>query len=477
MFQDTISAVSTPRGKGGVAVIRISGHDALAIADRVFKPANAGVPLKDEPRKARLGTILAPCNGAGNTWTSVDQGLALFFPGPSSFTGEDVVELHCHGGALLTETILSATFVAGARAATAGEFTRRAFLNGKMKLTEAEALGMMLEASTESQIQLASTILQKGSPLSHELNLIYDELVLLLSTAYAQIDYPDEDLGELSPEECLDKINSVEERLESLLSTFQTGHAVIEGIETVLCGRTNVGKSSVYNRLVGSEQAIVTNIPGTTRDILVHQAVCGDVLLNLNDTAGIRESDPEDPVEKIGISRALSKLGGAELILAVFDASSELTEADHAVVSALKSTMREHPSQNIMILLNKCDLPVVVKEETITALFDRKLPIFLLSTLTGEGWDHVTDYIQKAFIDGSLNLNESAIVMNARQHACLLSALEAVRRGKASLIDGITFDVVSSDLEEALEALKQTDGRSVSEDIVASIFSHFCVGK
>ena len=474
MLQDTISAVSSPRGKGGVAVIRISGSNALQIADRMFLPFGP-LPLQATPRKARLGSLLAPT--ASIDWSPVDQGLALYFPSPASFTGEDVIEFHCHGGALLTETLLGATFAAGARPATAGEFTRRAFLNGKLKLHQAEALGLMLEAETEEQLLLASSGLRENSPLTKALNALYDDLVLLLSTAYARIDYPDEDLADLSPEEVLTSLQKISTALSALLKSFRTGHAVVEGIQTTICGRPNVGKSSIYNRLIGENKAIVTDIPGTTRDILEHTAQCGEVLLRLSDTAGIRDLQSADPVEQIGIEKARQKLADAELILAVFDGSEALTDVDTALIASLKATLTDNPRAYLLFVLNKSDKPAAVSPEQLNQAFGKAVPCVAVSAQSGEGWSNLVSLIQKTFLEGHLDLSQNAIIMNARQNACLVSALEAVRRAEKSLSLGFTFDIVSSDLEEALESIRQVDGRSVNEDIVSSIFAHFCVGK
>ena len=475
MLGDTISAISTPRGKGGVAILRISGPQALSVAEKVFLPAGRR-PLAETPRVARYGTLLAPI-GAGADWVPADRGLALFFPAPASFTGEDVVELNCHGGPLLTETLLSATFAAGARPATAGEFTRRAFLCGKLSLTEAESLGMMIDARTESQLCAASSGLARNNPLGQALTQLYERLTLLLSTAYARIDYPDEDLADLSDDEVLSSLDGLLSDLRRLLDTYRTGHAVMEGIPCVLCGRTNAGKSSIYNRLAGGDKAIVTDIPGTTRDVLECTACAGEVLLHLHDTAGLRPGDGADAVERIGIQRAMNALEEAELILVVVDVSRPLDDEDQMVLEAVRAVCARRPSVRIMLLLNKADLPARCDLPDVKAALGPDIAAFDVSARTGDGFDALVKAIRDLYVDEGLSLASDPVLMNARQKACIVGATEALTRARASLSAGYTFDLVSADLEEALEALGETDGRNVNEDIVASIFSHFCVGK
>ena len=475
MLGDTISAVSTPRGKGGVAILRISGPQALSVAEKVFLPAGAH-PLDATPRTARLGSMLAPVS-SHTDWSAIDRGLALFFPEPGSFTGEDVVELHCHGGPLLTETLLSATFAAGARPAAAGEFTRRAFLNGKLSLTEAESLGMLIDAQTESQLSAASSGLARDNPLGKSLSALYERLTLLLSTAYARIDYPDEDLAELSDEEVLNSLSGLLGDLDRLLETYRTGHAVMEGIPCVLCGRTNAGKSSIYNRLAGSDKAIVTDIPGTTRDILECSVSVGEVLLKLRDTAGLRSSDGSDAVEQIGIRRALKALDEAELILTVVDLSRPLDDEDRMVFAAVRAACDRSPNTRALLVCNKSDLHPQKDLAPIWTALGRELPSVAVSAKTGEGFDQLTAFIRSLYIDEGVSLSSDPLLMNARQRACIVGAIDALTRAQTSLSAGYTFDLVSADLEEALESLGETDGRTVNEDIVASIFSHFCVGK
>ena len=333
-FFDTIAAVSTPRGKGGIAVLRISGEQTRAVLGKVFRPF-AKSP-EAHPRYAAYGEILGQ-NGA-----VLDEGIAVFFNAPHSFTGEDVAELSCHGGALMTQEVLTAVLAAGARPAEPGEFTRRAVQNGKMKLSAAEALGELLEAKTTGQLQLARGGM--SGKLSTALESAFSRLSLLLADVYAKIDFPDEDLNSMSREELTAQLTALRGELSALLATYRAGHAVAEGVATVICGPVNAGKSTLYNALVGREAAIVTDVAGTTRDVLCETVGLGQVTLRLFDTAGLRET--EDTVEGIGIARARAAMQEAELILCVLNASAE---AD-AEVQVLLDEMRAKNTPVVVVL-------------------------------------------------------------------------------------------------------------------------------
>ena len=462
MLGDTIAAVSTPRGKGGVALLRISGPEALAIASRVCKPKN-GKPLSAAPsRTAIYADILAP--EKDGTWLAVDDGLVTVFRAPASFTGEDTVELCCHGGMLLTETVLTAVLAAGARAAQAGEFTRRAFLNGKLGLSSAEALGNMLEAQTREQLTLAHAGMH--GKIEGRCREIYDTLCATLASIYVKIDYPDEELADMSREEIIEALSASADRLSSLAESYRTGHAIAEGIATVICGRPNVGKSSLYNRIVGREAAIVTEVEGTTRDVLTEVASLGRVTLRLFDTAGLHET--ADPVEQIGIARANSAMEHAELILAVFDVSAPVSAEDKALMERLEAV-----PCTVVAVLNKADR-ASVSAEHYRAHFANTVT---LAAKDGTGMDELTALVERLFTDGKLDSRTDAVLTNARQHAAAISSLEAVRRALDSLRAGYPIDLCCTDVELAMEALTELDGRAVSEDIVSEIFSHFCVGK
>lgn len=462
MLGDTIAAISTPQGKGGVALLRVSGPRAIEICADVFVPKNQK-PLSDAvSRMAIYGSILAP--EEDGTFLPVDDGIATVFRSPASFTGEDTVEICCHGGILLTQTVLSALFAAGARPAEAGEFTKRAFLNGKLGLSSAEALGNLLEAQTKEQLTLAHSGMH--GRVEARCQEIYDSLCVILASIYAKIDYPDEDLADMSREEMITSLGECEAKVLSLSETYRTGHAIAEGIPTVICGRPNVGKSSLYNRILGRDAAIVTSVEGTTRDILSDRASLGRVTLRLFDTAGLHETENE--VEKIGIERARAALHDAELVFAVFDGSQEPNEEDLAIAQTVMSCQAP-----VIAILNKSDLG----HANDSYYRQRFSNVVTLSAENGAGIDQLTALVEELFTDGALDTRNDAVLTNARQQGAALSALAALRRCLSGLRAGVEIDLCCTDVEDAMQSIAQIDGRAVSEDIVSRIFSHFCVGK
>ena len=461
-INDTIAAVSTPRGKGGIAVIRISGVDAVEIAAGVFEPA-CGKELGElASSRAVYGKIYSPAHKGG---VPIDDGIATVFRAPRSFSGEDTVEISCHGGLLVTESVLAAVLSAGARHAEAGEFTRRAFVNGRMGLSEAEALSNLLEAKNRAQLKLARSGLEGN--LRKKCDEIYASLRLILASLYAKIDYPDEDLADMSADEMRQKLEEVLEELEKVAATYKSGHAVAEGIKTVICGRPNVGKSSLYNRIVGREAAIVTEVEGTTRDVLEETASLGGVTLRLCDTAGLRSSG--DVVERIGIERAYEKIEDAELILAVFDGSSELCDEDRELIDYL-SCHRDR----VVAVINKSELECRIDKKKIAEAFGEVIEI---SAKTEEGIAPLSEAAESRFLDKELDPERDAIVFGARQHAALEKTVALLSGALEILRDEGEIDAASFAVETAMGALAELDGRQVGDDIVSQIFSSFCVGK
>ena len=463
MLGDTIAAISTPRGRGGVAVLRVSGPDAIAIADRIFEAKNGKRLAEQTARVAVRGDIFATL-GDGERRV-IDDGLVTVFRAPASFTGEDTVEISCHGGVLLTETVLTSLLCVGARAAEAGEFTRRAFLNGKLGLSSAEALGNILEAQTEAQLVLAQAGMR--GRIEGRSEEIYSQVRDILASIYAKIDYPDEDLADMSREEMLQALIKCKDMTDTLVRSYRTGHAVAEGIATVICGKPNVGKSSLYNRLVGREAAIVTDIEGTTRDVLTETASLGRVTLRLYDTAGLRET--ENLVERIGIERTREAMERAELILALFDGSRPADEEDRELVERLKCG-----GCTVIAVFNKSDLASEGIDEFYLSHLENRVSI---SARTGEGIEELERLVDRLFTDGEIRLGEDAVLTNARQHAAARNASEALARAMDALTCGLPIELACTDAEGAMEAIAELDGRAVSEDIVSQIFSHFCVGK
>jgi len=461
---DTVAAISTPYGKGGVAMIRISGSDAISVAQRVFVCAS-GKMFSDIPHaKAVYGEIFMP-DGKSRGENSIDDGIAVVFRAPHSFTGEDTVEITCHGGILVTQKVLSAVLCAGARAAEAGEFTRRAYVSGKMKLTEAEALGHLLESRSESQLLLARSGMR--GKLSGRMEELYCSLRDVLSGIYAVIDFPDEDLSEMSREEMENELYSVELAIRRLANTYGTGRAVTEGIPTVICGRTNAGKSSVYNRILGYDAAIVTDIEGTTRDVLRENASIGKVMLSLCDTAGLRDTD--DKVESIGIERSLREIDNAELILAVFDGSAKPNDDDRELVELIKAS-----GKTAIALINKSDVSDGSEFFELCRGIDGTVSI---SAATGEGFDVLTEVVDGLFIDGNIDIANDAVVTGARQYAALNNSADLLGKVLDDMRAGVSLDACCVGVECAMAALGEVDGREIGEEIVAEIFSRFCVGK
>ena len=457
-YTRTIAAIATPPGKGGVALIRVSGSEALSVVSRVFR-SRANASLRSfPPRKALYGDFLS------DEGECIDDGLIFYYPAPHSYTGEDTVELSCHGGILVSHTILEALFAAGASPAEAGEFTRRALLHGKLSLSEAEAVGALLDAKTDAAIRV--TARESRTALSQALSSLTDRLLSLLSSLYAVIDYPEEDLTDMTDREVRDTVDALYAECVSLLSSYRTGRAVTEGIPTVIVGVPNVGKSSLYNLLGGDDAAIVTSYAGTTRDILERTVTLGDIVLRVSDTAGLRET--ADPIEQMGVERARQRLDESELVLFLLDGSTAPTDED----IRLLDTLRPRAAQ-VILLLNKADLGICPQASDACSGFPYVLPF----SVTEGDLTPLVSLLSKLWTDESLSLGHDPILTSARQAESLRQAVEALSDARESLRVGMETDAVSSVLEVALKALSALDGREVSEEIVSRIFSRFCVGK
>ena len=460
-FFETIAAISTPPGKGGVALIRMSGDRADKIAERVFLPVSGKVYSDIAPRVATYGYII-------EDGERLDDVLLTRFPAPASYTGEDVVEICCHGGILVTSCVLEALIRAGARYAEAGEFTKRAFISGKLSLTEAEAIGSLLDAESKEQIRLSSEPARKA--LEGKISLIRGRLVGIMSSVYARIDYPDEDLGEYSDEELLSALSEVREELYRLGSTYRTGKAIAEGITTAIIGKPNAGKSSLYNLLVGEAAAIVTDIKGTTRDVLERSVSLGRVMLRLYDTAGIRDEALADVIERIGIEKSREILEKCELIFALFDNSRPLDEDDRRVISEISVA---HGKK--IAIVNKCDLERKIDIDAVRGAFGDVLEV---STLDEEATvTALCKIVNSYFTDGEIKSGVDPIIYSARQNAKIKSAIDYLDEAISALKLGFSQDAVSGSVERTVGAVGELDGRQVNEEIVSDIFAKFCVGK
>ncbi len=457
---DTVAAVSTPRGKGGVAMIRISGDDACRVADSMFRP-HGGKLLEAEPRTSVYGEIL------GEDGTVLDQGIAILYRAPSSFTGEDVAEIFCHGGLAVTEATLRSALAHGAAQAGPGEFTRRAFLNGKLSLTEAEALGRLIDADTKERMTLSSSALRGA--VSGEIRRISGSMTDTMAALYAAIDYPEEDVGDEGERTIFSTLKNALADVSKLLGTYEVGRAVADGIRCVICGRPNVGKSLLFNRLAGADCAIVTSEAGTTRDVLRETVSFGGVTLRLSDTAGFRET--ENTVEKIGVERARTELEAAELILAVFDGSVPLREEDEELLERLKTA-----GSPVIAVINKADLPSGLlpgEKEQINQVTEKAVE---LSALNGD-LSELADKVARMAGSDKVDLSRDPVIWDVRQREMLRRSSEALREAVRGLEAGDPLDAVCTLAEEALAALNETDGRGVDEALVEEIFSRFCVGK
>ncbi len=450
---NTITAIATPHGVGAVSIIRLSGDDAVAIAEKVFKPVSGA--LSEKP--ARVSVYGRFCDARG----FFDDGLATVYKAPKSYTGEDTVELMCHGGVLSTRRLLTATVAAGATPAAAGEYTKRAFINGKLSLSQAEAVGALIDAKTDACLDIG--LRQLGGTLSRKINALCDRLLFLAASVYAYIDYPDEDMTDVSVDEMKSILKEVLAETERLGDSYRYGKAVSEGIKCSIVGCPNTGKSSVLNMLVGTDRAIVTDVAGTTRDVITESVRLGELLLLLSDTAGIREGG--GTIERMGIERSIENLKEAEIVLAVFDGSKERSAGDDEVIRYIEESGKAAVTVGIV---NKSDLGAVK---------DYRLPFdsIVISAKSGDGREALEKAVSALYGDG-LERNMDETVINARQYGALCKASQSLRNALDAL-SGFTQDVAGFDIEEAIAAFAELDGRSVGEEIVNEIFSHFCVGK
>ena len=447
---DTIAAIATGAVLSAIGIVRISGQDTVAALDRVFFPLS-GPPMSRQPdRKLVLGNLTAP-DGA-----VLDVCLATVSRGPNSYTGEDTAELQCHGSPTVLRQALEALFAAGVRQAKAGEFTRRAFLNGRMDLTQAEAVVDLIDAETPLAAKNAAA--QLSGAVTRRTDAVYDGLAAICSHYHAVLDYPDEDIEDFRLADYTAALEGSAETLRRLRGTFRRGSILKNGVPCAILGRPNAGKSSLLNALVGYDRAIVTSVPGTTRDTIEEKAVLGGVLLRLTDTAGLRDTD--DPVERIGVERSLAAAETAGLALVVLDGSRPLTKEDEDALAAAAA------AEHRIVLRSKADLPACWTRED-------ALPV---SALTGEGLEELEAAVASLYPpDETVAPGET--LTSPRQAEAVSRALEYVEAAREAMEAGITPDAVLTEIEGALTALGELSGRVVREDITNGIFARFCVGK
>lgn len=453
MPERTIAAISTPVGEGGIGVIRISGSDADIIADRCFR-AFSGEKLTGLPGyRALYGEIR-------DGETVLDDAVALVFRAPKSYTGENVVELSVHGGRLITKSVLRTVLRCGAAAAAPGEFTKRAFLNGKVDLTRAESVMGLISAKNDAALRMARAA--HTGRTGRAIGEVTERLLETAASLAAYADYPDEDIPALSPKRFSALLETAAATLGSLLSAYDAGRLVREGIDCVIAGKPNVGKSTLMNLLSGCDRSIVTEIAGTTRDVVEDTVTVGDVTLRLADTAGIRDTD--DPVERAGVDRARQRLENAGLILAVFDGAAALDADDRALLGAVRD-------KRTLIILNKSDLP-----QALHAVDFAPLPCVEISARQGDGLPALTEKIARITETAGLD-PDAAVLLNERQRACAERAFDAVKEAKNALDSGCTLDAVGVCVDDALSALFELTGQRVTNEVTDEVFRRFCVGK
>ena len=456
-MSDTIAAISTAQGEGGISVIRISGDSAFTVCDKIFKGINNKKLADMKGYTASFGKIVSDGE-------EIDEAVALVFREPLSYTGENVVELSCHGGIYITKLVLRAVLDAGAVPAQAGEFTKRAFLNGRIDLAQAESVIDIIHAKNE--FALKSSEQQLSGSLSAAVRKVREKLLHEIAFIESALDDPEHISLDGYPETLHGIVEEAQKEIQKLLANSDNGKILKEGISTVIIGKPNAGKSSLLNTLVGEERAIVTDIAGTTRDVLEEQINLNGIILNVIDTAGIRETD--DVVEKIGVDRAKKYLNEADLAIYVVDTSTQLDENDFEIMELLKD-------RKAIVLLNKSDLTPVTDSESIRKHLDKKM--IAISAKEQTGIEELEETIREMFFTGEVTFNDEVYITNIRHKTALQEARNSLNLVVQSILDGMPEDFYSIDLMNAYEELGSIVGEAVEDDLVNEIFSKFCMGK
>jgi len=455
---DTIAAIATPIGTGGIGIIKISGPKATEIATQIFRPRSVSLPFKSH--HLYYGEVIDPQESF-----AIDEALLSFMAKPHSYTREDVVEINCHGGYLVLQEILELALKAGARLAEPGEFTKRAFINGRIDLTQAEAVVDLIESKTSLSLKYASS--QLKGVLSQEINALKRELVEVLSILEASIDFPEEDLEIATPSHLITQTNHLISRVEKLLNTYGEGKLYREGVSTIIAGKPNVGKSSLFNALLGEERTIVTPVPGTTRDFIEEIINIKGIPLKIIDTAGLR--DPTDRIEEEGVRITKDKLDQADLVLLVIDSSVKLDEQDEALLSALRG-------KRAVVAYNKIDLPRKASLEKIQRELSG-IQVVVISALYKIGLEELKEAIVSLLITHARSLPSCSIISNLRHKLILEKVLLLIERVREGLQKNIPHEFTASDVQTALKYLGEITGHTTPEEILDQIFSRFCIGK
>lgn len=453
---DTIAAIATPIGEGGISIIRVSGENALEIVNKIFRGANLN---KVASHTIHYGHIIDYANK-----DVVDEVLVTVMLAPKTFTRENTVEVSCHGGLLVTEKILQLILDNGARMATPGEFTKRAFINGRIDLTQAESIMDIIEAKTDRARQVAIKQLEGG--LLFEIRKLRQELLNTMAHEEVNIDYPEYDMDDVTSKEMYDKAQQVIKEIDKLLATAQEGKVVRSGLATAIVGRPNVGKSSLLNYLSKEEKAIVTNIEGTTRDTLEEYVSLKGILLKLIDTAGIRQTD--DIVEKIGVERSKRAITESDLVLLLINSSEELTEEDQKLLELTQDKKR-------IIILNKADQVAKITKKDIQKITDS--PIVTISVLKKQNMTGLEEAIKSLFLQGIADSKSEVMVTNQRQNDLLRKAKQSLIEAIEAINDNMPLDLVQIDLKEAWDSLGEITGDTAPDELITQLFSKFCLGK
>lgn len=453
---DTIAAIATPIGEGGISIIRVSGENALEIVNKIFRGANLN---KVASHTIHYGHIIDYANK-----DVVDEVLVTVMLAPKTFTRENTVEVSCHGGLLVTQKILQLILDNGARMATPGEFTKRAFINGRIDLTQAESIMDIIEAKTDRARQVAMKQLEGG--LLFEIRKLRQELLNTMAHEEVNIDYPEYDMDDVTSKEMYDKAQQVIKEIDKLLATAQEGKVVRSGLATAIVGRPNVGKSSLLNYLSKEEKAIVTNIAGTTRDTLEEYVSLKGILLKLIDTAGIRQTD--DIVEKIGVERSKRAITESDLVLLLINSSEELTEEDQKLLELTQDKKR-------IVILNKADQVAKITKKDIQKITDS--PIVTISVLKKQNMIGLEEAIKSLFLQGITDSKSEVMVINQRQNDLLRKAKQSLIEAIEAINDNMPLDLVQIDLKEAWDSLGEITGDTAPDELITQLFSKFCLGK
>ena len=460
-MNNTIAAIATATGAGGIGIIRMSGDNCFDVLKKIFVPIDKKFSWNNiKGYTIKYGYIIN-----SESKEKIEEVLVSFFKSPKSYTTENMCEINCHGGTIIEKKILNECILNGAELAEPGEFTKRAFLNGRIDLSQAESVIDIINAKSDKEAEASFDQLQ--GRLSKEIEDIRNDLLDIMSDIEASIDYPEYDIEETTNEKAMDSLNNIENKLKDLEKTFDSGKLLKEGVKTVIIGKPNAGKSSLLNIILDEDRAIVSDLAGTTRDTIEEFVNIEGVPLKIIDTAGIRET--EDLVEKIGVSKAIKLIDESDLVIAIFDSSKKLEEEDYKILDLIKN-------KKSIVLLNKCDLSQE-SSETINYISKLNKNVLKTSMKTKDGIKELYKCISDMFNNNEINLNDGIMITNIRHKRQIHKAIESISKTKESINKNMTIDIVAIGIKEILEDLGEITGNNVSEDIINKIFSKFCLGK